>query len=153
MNEIAEAAAVLITPIIEKMGYEVVEINYKKQYGENNLNVFVYKKGGVTLSDCESITHALDECLDAKDITKGDAYNLNISSMGLDRPIVTLDDYRRNMETDIEIILKNPLDKKNSVHGVMVDYDDESVTIISKCKKTKYYKNNISIVRPYINFK
>ncbi|MFA6866701.1 MAG: ribosome maturation factor RimP [Clostridia bacterium] len=153
MSEVIDKSNQLLTPIIEEMGYEVVEIEYKKQYGENNLTIYVYKKGGIALQDCENITHALDDILENNDVTSGEMYNLNISSMGLDREIKNEDDYRRNLDTDVELVFKNPLNKKVSDHGIMVSYDEESISIISKCKKTKYNKNNIVIVRPYINFK
>ena len=153
MNEIINKSNEILTPIIEKMGYEVVEITYKKMYGENNLTIYVYKKGGISLQDCEDITHALDEILDNTDITNGETYNLNISSMGLDRLVITNDDYRRSMDTDLEIVLKNPVGKKTNDHGILISYDEESLTIMSKCKKITYKRNNVSIVRPYINFK
>lgn len=153
MNTVAEKANKIISPIIESLGYEIVEINYDKFYGENTLTIFIYKKGGITLNDCELVNNAIDLVLDENDITMGQSYNLNISSPGLDRPIVSSDDLRRNTDSDIEILFIKPLGKKKQTHGILVSYDENSITLRQKDKDVKFDKTNISLIRPYINFK
>lgn len=152
MNVVVQRAASIVTPIVESLGYEVVEIDYSKSYGENNLTVFIYKKGGVTLDDCEIVNNALDEVLDNNDITDGAAYNLNISSPGLDRPIVTADDFRRSLDTEIEILFVEPVGKKKKANGILIKYDDDTVTLKANDKEVVYDRKNASIIRPYIKF-
>jgi len=152
MDTVVERARNVVTPIIESLGYEVVEITYGKSYGENNLTVYVFKKGGITFADCEKINDALDGALDAEDITDGASYNLNISSPGLDRPVKSEDDYRRSLDTDLEFIFKKPLGKKKKVHGILLSYDENSVNVDIKGKPTVLEKSNFETVRPYIKF-
>ena len=152
MNVVAQKAQELVTPIIENIGYEVVDIDYSKSYGENNLTIYIFKKGGVTLDDCEKVNNALDEVLDNNDITDGVAYNLNISSPGLDRPIVTKDDFRRNLDTEIEVLFIEPVGKKKKTNGILVAYDDDTVTLRSKDKDVVIDRKNASQIRPYIKF-
>lgn len=150
MNSVAERAAELLTPAIEREGYEVVDIDYSKSYGENNLTVFIYKKGGVTLEDCERVNEAVDALLEANDLTNGAPYNLNVSSPGLDRPVVTEDDFRRSLGEELELIFRDHAKKK--VNGILVSYDKNEVTLKVKGRDTNYSRNNIDTVRPYIKF-
>ena len=152
MNVIAERAKKELTPIIESIGYEVVDVDWSKSYGENNLTVFIYKKGGITLDDCEKVNDALDAFLDENDLTDGQAYNFNVSSPGLDRPVVTPDDFRRSLDTELEILFKNPIGKKKKVNGILVSYDDATVTLLVKDKETVFDRQNAEVIRPYIKF-
>lgn len=152
MNAVIEKAKELLTPVIEQEGYEVVDIDYAKSYGENTLTVYIFKKGGITFQDCEKVNDAVIAILDENDITDGAPYNFNVSSPGLDRPVVTDDDYRRSLDTELEIIFKEPYGKKKKVNGVLVAYDGESATLKIKDKETRLPKDNFQIVRPYIKF-
>ena len=140
-----------ITPIVENAGYEIVDVTFEKSYGTDTLTVFIYKKGGVDLSDCEKVSTLLDPILDEVDFCSA-GYNFNVSSPGLDRPIVTMDDYRRNEGEEVEILFKSPKGKKKSAHGKMLCYDEESLTVLEKGKEIKYLKSDAETVRPYIKF-
>ncbi len=75
----------LLRPKIEELGYEIVDIEYVKKYGQMNLTVFIDIPRGVSLDDCELVHNAVNPILDEADPIK-EAYVLNISSPGLDRP-------------------------------------------------------------------
>ena len=141
-----------LLPHIESAGYELVDLTFAKEYGTDTLTAFIYKKGGVDLNDCEKMTALLDPVLDEADFCEN-AYNFNVSSPGLDRPIVTMDDYRRNSDEDVEIVFKTPVGKRKSAHGILANYDEETFTLQDKTgKETVYEKQNASVVRPYIHF-
>jgi ribosome maturation factor RimP len=112
MNGIEMKAEETGRPVIEKLGYELVETQYKDIYGNPTLTFFIYKKGGVTLDDCEAVSNALDGVMDENDVTDGKFYHLNVSSLGLDRPILTDDDFRRNIGEDVELIFVEKIGKK-----------------------------------------
>ncbi len=148
-----EEVSAFIRPEVEKLGYETVDITFGKEYGVDTLTVFIYKKGGIDLSDCEKVTALLDPVLDGLDFCN-EGYNLNVSSPGLDRPIITPDDYRRNEGEDVEFVFKTPQGKKKSVHGVLKEYDEEKIVLLlSSGKEMALEKNNASVIRPYISFK
>ena len=152
MNEVSKRAEELFAPILNKNGYEIVEIRFDKQFGEDTLTVFVYKKGGITLDDCEKINELLDPVLDENDLTDGKPYTFNVSSPGLDRPVVTDDDFRRSLDTELEVIFLKPKGKALKASGTLVAYDDESLTLVSKDNTTVYKRSDIQTVRPYIKF-
>ena len=138
MNEVSKRAEELFAPILNENGYEIVEIRFDKQFGEDTLTVFVYKKGGITLEDCEKINELLDPVLDENDLTDGKPYTFNVSSPGLDRPVVTDDDFRRSLDTELEVIFLKPKGTALQASGTLVAYYDESLTLVSKDQTTVY---------------
>lgn len=152
MNETIINAKKDIVPIIEQLGYEVVDIEYKKIYNEMNLTFYIYKEGGISIEDCEKVNNALDQPLETYDITNGAAYVLNISSPGLDRPIITDKDLKRNINTEIEIMLIQPMQRKKKYVGKLVDYDENSLKIIYNGKEIAIIRTNIKLIKPYIKF-
>ncbi len=152
MDSICKTVYQLTNDIITNLGYEIVDIEYKKMYGENNLIIFIFKKGGVDLDDCEKVCQAIDIILDESDFTKGEAYNLNISSPGLDRLIVTNDDYRRSLDTEIEVIFDKPQGKMKKTNGILIKYDKDTLTLEKGGKENVYNKADLKTVRPYIKF-
>ena len=126
-------------------GYEIVEIRYTKEYGKFNLTVFIWHEDEVTLDDCEKVHNAVSDALDAaEDLFPAD-YVLNVSSSGLDRPIVTDDDFRRAMGTEIEAVAP-----ECTYRGTLTAYTADSFTIESagKYQKEKHYPE---ITKPRCN--
>ena len=131
-------------------GYEIVEVRYTKEYGKFNLTVFIWHADEVTLDDCEKVHNAVSDALDAaEDLFPAD-YILNVSSSGLDRPIVTDDDFRRALGTEIEAITP-----AETVRGTLTGYTEETFTVLTggKYEKEKTInRNNKTKVQPYIGF-
>lgn len=152
MSKVVLLAKAKIAPIIEEIGYEVVDIEYEKIYDEMNLTFYIYKKEGISLEDCEKVNNLIELPLDEIDITEGESYVLNISSPGLDRPIITKKDYERNIDTEVEIILIEPISKKKKLEGKLLSFDESTVTINHKTKQITIQKSNIKTTRPYIKF-
>lgn len=131
-------------------GMELVEIRYFKEFGKFNLTVFIWKKEGITLDDCENVHKLISDKLDEYQDMFLDEYVLNVSSPGLDREIKSNDDLRRALDTEIQIIK----DKKKS-HGVLKSFDDDNITILSGDnldKERTILRNKITKIQPYIRF-
>ena len=120
-----------IQNIVSEMDYVLVDVEYKKQHSGMVLEIIIDKEGGVNINDCEAVSRALDKPLDDIDPTNGAPYSLNVSSMGLDRPIVTDYQFGKYCEKEIEVKFyetQKPYNKKNLV-GVLKAWDDESITL------------------------
>lgn len=139
-----------INPIIIEFGYEVVEVKCETINKQKTLTFFVYSPNGITLEDCIKINDILVDPLEALDISKGDDYVLNISSPGLDRLIVSDDDYRRNVNTKVDVTMKH---RKNRIVGIIQEYDSLSVTILTtQGKIEKIERQEIQTILPHIEF-
>lgn len=140
--------------MLKTLGYELVDLEYKTLYGDKHLIVYIWRKGGVSLDDCEAVSNALDAPLDSLDPTGSAPYCLDVSSPGLDRPFKTQRDYERNYGEAVEVKLYAPLDgKKDKLYvGTLIECDDKSVAIDVDGNTVKIDRDKIALVRPYVEF-
>lgn len=141
-----------ITPIIEKMGYEVVEIEYAKKVDGMNLTFYIDKVGGINIDDCEKVHKAIDKPLDDLNPTNDEKYILSVSSVGLDRPLKTDKDLKRNIGKEIDIKLYKPIDKKKEFTGILIAFDNEDVIIKANEEEIKLPKNLIGNIVLHLEF-
>lgn len=151
MGKVSEQVLELVQPIAEEFGLEVLEVLYEKKYDGMNLTVVIDKDGGVTIDDCETLHRAIDGPLDELDPIDC-AYTLNVSSPGLDRPLKTERDYKRNLNKKISVKLYKTLDGKKTHEGVLTGYDDESFVIKTKNGEITFNKKDTAKVEPIIEF-
>lgn len=153
MSKISEKIEEFITPIVEELGYEIVEVEFAKKYNGDNLTVFIDKPGGgITINDCEAVHTAIDEPLDELNPTNDKPYTLNVSSPGIDRPIVTDKDYNRNKGEVLEVKLFEAIQKKKLFVGTLIDFNSETVTLDVDGKTLEIERKKISKATKYINF-
>lgn len=153
MVNVKEQVEKLIEPIVEENGCELVEVAYEKKFDGMHLTVYIDKKGGVTIDDCENVHRAIDEPLDELDPTNGAAYTLNVSSPGLDREIKTDKDFERNLGEELEINLYQKLLKSKKYVGLLESYDKEKITIKNqKGELIEIQRSKIAKATKYIKF-
>ena len=152
MSKITDSVAEFVRPIIESNGMELVDVEFKKQYGQDTLTVFVDKEGGMDLIACEKIHNAISDPLDELDPTQGKAYVLNVSSPGLDRPFKTQRDYERHLNQDVEISLYAPIEKLKKFEAKLVSYNVDSIDVELKGKKINIDIKNIALIHEAIKF-
>ena len=116
-----------------------------------NLTVVIDKDGGVTIDDCERLHKAIDAPLDELDPIDV-SYTLNVSSPGIDRPLKSERDYKRNLGKDICVKLYQPKDGKKEYKGTLAAYDDDTFTIEARGKQITFNKKDTAKVEPIIVF-
>ncbi len=98
----------LVEPVCRAHGLELVQVRKLTQRGGAVLRVLIDRPGsesggsGVTLGDCQAVSRELGPALDDHDVVGG-AYRLEVSSPGLDRPLVKLEDFERFSGRKVEI--------------------------------------------------
>ena len=136
LKNIKEEVFKLAEPYAAALGLELVEVEYVKKHDGMNLTLFIDKDGGVTINDCEALHRAIDAPLDDLDPTDGNSYTLNVSSLGLDRPLKTPRDFARNLDKEIEVVFYAPFDGSKKLVGVLQSFDDKSFVL--KCGEKQY---------------
>ncbi|MBR2871766.1 MAG: ribosome maturation factor RimP [Clostridia bacterium] len=117
-----------LSPIAQSVGVEIVEVEFKQ--GKNpSLTIFIDKQGGVDLDTCEKFHRAIDAPLDELDPTFGEAYTLNVSSPGVDRPFKTDKDFNNHIGQMVEVKLYNSIRGKKVIEGVLNSYDGKVITV------------------------
>ena len=153
MSKISEQIEKFIEPIVTNLGYEIVEVEFAKKHNGDNLTVFIDKKEGyIDIVDCETVHNAIDEPLDELDPTDGKTYTLNVSSPGIDRPIVTDKDFSRNIGVELEVNLYVPIMKKRTLVGTLVAFNKDSVILEINNENLEIERNKISKATKFINF-
>ena len=152
MSKISEEVEKYLTPIVEGLGYEIVEVEFAKKYNGDNLTVFIDKPEGITIDDCEKVHNAIDLPLDELNPTNDKTYTLNVSSPGIDRPIVTDKDYTRNIGCDIEVKLFQAILKKKTYIGKLVRFSNDEVVLDIDGKEMVIDRKLISKATKFIDF-
>lgn len=141
-----------IANTVTQMGYEIVDIEYKKIGSSMNLTIFIDIPSGVSLDDCEKVHTAIDPIIDELNPTEDKPYILNVSSPGLDRPFKTQRDFERNYNKEVELKLYAPLMGKKLYEGVLLSHDANSTMIVCDGKEITIENNKIAFVRPLVKF-
>lgn len=141
-----------IVPVIQNMGYEVVEVTFSKQVDGMNLVFYIDNDAGVTIDDCEKVAKEIDPLLDQINPTDDKPYILSVSSPGIDRPLKTVRDFNRNLEKEIEITLFSKLNGKKVYTGILKSFDENQVVIFDGKQNLTFDKKLIANIVPVIKF-
>ena len=136
----------LVMPLIEENGFELVDVEYVKEAGNYYLRVYIDKEGGITVDDCEVISRALGDKLDADDFID-DSYILEVSSPGLTRPLKKEKDYAKSIGKLIDIKLYKAVEGLKEYTGVLKEYDKDNITIEIDDNLIKIERSNLAMIR------
>ena len=136
----------LVLPIVEENKFELVDVEYVKEAGEYYLRVYIDKPGGINIDDCETVSRRLSDLLDEKDFIK-EAYILEVSSPGLDRPLKKDKDFERSIGKDVELKTYKPIDKKKDFTGSLKAYDADTVTVSIDGEDKTFNRKEIALIR------
>jgi ribosome maturation factor RimP len=114
----------LIRPLIESENMELVNVECLKMKSRWLVRVYIDKEGGVTLGDCTEISRQVGDLLDIHDIPPG-AYTLEVSSPGLDRPLVKDLDFLKYRGRLVRVRLREKVEGSKNLRGRLMDFQDE----------------------------
>ncbi len=141
----------LIQPIIDRMGFELVDVEYVKEGSDWYLRAYIDKEGGITVNDCEAVAREMNEILDREDYIS-DSYIFEVSSPGLGRPLKKEKDFKRSLGKDVEIRTYRAIDHEKEFVGELVSYDADSVTIRIDEEEKQFNKADIALIRLAFDF-
>jgi len=118
----------LATPIAEQLGYELVDVEYKKEGANWVLRFFIDCPGGVGIDQCQTFSEAIEKVLDAEDPIPG-SYLLEVSSPGAERPLKKASDYQRFLGENVAVKLHRTVEGQKKYSGELAGYDEEAKTI------------------------
>ena len=102
-----DKARALLEPFLEAEGYELLDIEYKQEFGRWILRLFADKPGGVNLEDCVELTNIIGPFLDLEDFIPQE-YNLEVSSPGLNRPLTKPRHFAQVLGKKVRVKAKKP---------------------------------------------
>lgn len=118
----------LIEPAVETLGYELVGLEFLSQGKHSLLRIYIDSEDGITLDDCERVSHQVSGLLDVEDVMHGH-YNLEVSSPGLDRPLFTIDHFQRFKGQQVKVKLSVPIEGQKKFKGTICSISDNNVVL------------------------
>ena len=126
-EEILDKVRRIAAPLAAQEGMELVDVEIGGPGGRQTLRLYIDRKGGVSLDDCTSVSRAVSAALDVEDPIDG-AYDLEVSSPGLDRPLRTPEHFRKFAGSKVRIRTFGPVpeceDRKTFV-GILKGYEED----------------------------
>ncbi|HKL64744.1 MAG TPA: ribosome maturation factor RimP [Roseovarius sp.] len=120
--------AEIITPVIEDMGFELVRV--RLMGGKTQLLQIMADRpeGGIEVDECAAISTAVSAVLDVEDPII-DAYTLEVSSPGIDRPLTRLKDFEEFEGYEAKLETAEPIDGRKRFKGVLAGVEGEEVML------------------------
>ncbi|MHB8624470.1 MAG: ribosome maturation factor RimP [Sulfuricaulis sp.] len=118
----------LLEPGVMALGFELVDVELAGSQHYPTLRVYIDGPVGVNVDDCARVSRQLSALLDIEDPLPGQ-YNLEVSSPGLDRPLVKPEDFRRYIGETIKVKMHQPLLGRRNFSGRLVDVAVDHVVV------------------------
>ena len=152
-KSIAETVTDIVAPYAEQLGLELYDVEYLKEGADWFLRIYIDKPDGIISSDdCEAMSRLIDPVLDEEDPISN-SYYLEVSSVGLDRPLKLEKDFKRFMGEKIEVRLYKAIDGMREFCGVLCDYNNGDFTVtLSNGEDITVNIKAASYIRPHIDF-
>ena len=126
----------VINTLVQTQGLELVEVKIGIHQKDVFLQVLADKiPGGISIAECSCLNHSIVEAIDKKGILSEDGYSLEVSSPGLDRPLVTKKDFLRNINSEIHLWLNDQLEGKKEYVGVITSASEDNLTVLTTKEK------------------
>lgn len=125
---LAATLAGLVEPVLENLGYRLVRVKISGRDGQTVQIMAERPDGSMTIEDCEKVSKELSPLLDAHDPVS-DAYRLEISSPGIDRPLVRASDFENWSGHMAKIELREAVDGRRRFQGKLEGFEDGEVRV------------------------
>jgi ribosome maturation factor RimP len=116
----------LAEPILETMGFELVDVEYLCERGRWVLRLYIDKERGVTLDDCAQVSRELGDVMDSRDLIPH-SYVLEVSSPGLNRPLRKKQHFLRVVGKKIKVRSCVPVQDRRNFTGTLIEFRDDTV--------------------------
>ena len=147
MSKITDAVTALASPVAEKNGCELWDVEYVKEAGGWYLRVYIDRPEGVSISHCEAVSRELDPVLDERDDLIPGSYTFEVSSAGAERRLRRPSDFERFTGHYIEVKLYKPVDGQKVFFGNLAGYSDGAVELEVSGQRRFFEKSEVANVR------
>ncbi len=118
----------LLEPAVERLGYELADLEVRLGGKGGLIRVFIDKPEGIDLDDCEKVSLAVSALLDVEDPVPGN-YHLEVSSPGLDRKLTKVEHFQRFAGETVKVQMRFPIEGRRRFRGTLVSSDEENIVV------------------------
>lgn len=151
MANIEEKVEKLLKSKIEDIGYELYDVEYAKEGKNYFLRIYIDKKDGIDLKDCEKVNDLINPILDEANYIK-EGYFLEVSSPGIERILRKEKHLKDNLESEVLVKLFKKDEKNNKEYqGILKDFNNEYIVL--QCEdEVKIDRKNIAQIKTIYNW-
>ena len=120
----------MLEPSVHALGLELVEIELAGSGHQTVLRIYIDGPDGVTVEDCADVSRQVSAVLDVEDPISG-RYTLEVSSPGLDRPLVKPADFIQYVGETIKVKLYEPIDGRSKFKGELTEASEDHIVMHS----------------------
>ena len=128
LEELQEQIKQLCQPVLTAQEVELIELILTRERGRTVVRFLVDQPQGINLDQCARLNRELSRILDQADLMQ-ESYVLEVSSPGLDRPLLTTRDFQRARSKLVRFMLHTPLERQNVWLGFIDQVDDRELVL------------------------
>jgi ribosome maturation factor RimP len=136
----------IVLPILENTSIELLDVRLLTERGRRVLRLYIDKPGGVDLHDCTMVSREVSMLLDVNDLIPK-RYTLEISSPGMDWPLQTPSDFRRNVGRLLKVTAQDPSGGTRTMVGNLVSCEEEGITLEVEGERISISRESIVTAR------
>lgn len=125
-RDVAGKVSQAVEPILEGLGFELVDVEYLSDQGRWVLRITADKAGGIKLDDCARISRDVGEVIEVSGVV-GHAYVLEVSSPGLNRPLKKPKDFIRAVGRRVKLKTVEPVGGRRHFNGYLEVFRDDTL--------------------------
>ncbi len=126
MIDLREKLKERLLPLVKEENLELVDLEFSPGGPKSLLRIYVDKPRGVTIDECANLSRKISDFLDMEDLIPH-RYNLEVSSPGLDRPLVKEEDFIKKVGEKVRVFLKEPVNGKLDLVGEIKKFEEETL--------------------------
>ena len=149
--KVTEIVTAFAQPIVEEKGCSLWDVEYVREGSERVLRVYIDKKGGVSIDDCEAVARAIDPILDEKDPI-AESYHFEVCSAGIERALKRPQDFEQFMGSPILIKLYRPHNGLKEIPGILRGYEEGRITVEAGKETVTFEKSQVALCRLRVEF-
>lgn len=131
MGPMQEKLMAMFAPAISGLGCDLWGVEYISQGKYSVLRLYIDSEKGITVDDCQQVSHQVSGILDVEDPIKGQ-YSLEVSSPGLDRPLFLADHYARNLGAKAKVRLRQAVLGRRNFMAVIESVNDDEICLVDE---------------------
>lgn len=128
---------------VDALGYELVGLEFIRAGEHSTLRIFIDHENGINVDACAEVSRQVSAVMDVEDpITV--AYNLEVSSPGLERPLFTAAHYQQFISHEVSLVLKMAMGNRRKWKGIIQNVEGDTITLVVDGNEEHFALSNIS---------
>ena len=151
MSKIEDIVFELAKPVVEGKELTLIDVEFKKEGSEKYLRIYIDKKDGVSIDDCQAVNDAMNDILDRENPID-EKYIFEVSSAGLERKLKSDFEYEWYSGEEVEVKLYKALSGIKAYTGILKGLSNGKVEIDVEGEIVSFDKSDVSYVKRVFNF-